>query len=124
MVVGFFKKTFFSLRNQNQHLSNFENLIFPKNLFDFESKFPFWGQKFLTKMSVQNPKYPVKKILDGVFTESLGLLSFLTASSKFDLFLRPLESKKEYRTGEGVLKNFLEKNLCTLSLWMPKRLAK
>ena len=42
MVVGFFKKMFFfHLWSIFIDSSNFESLIFPNNLFDFESKFPF-----------------------------------------------------------------------------------
>ena len=36
-------------------LSNFENFVFPKNLFEFESKFPLVGSKLLIEISVKNP---------------------------------------------------------------------
>ena len=44
-----------------------------------------------------------------------------------DLFLRPHESKKGKKSTKGVQKGtpkFSEKNLGTLPLWPPKRLAK
>ena len=59
MVVGFFKKNFFfHLGSKVVDLSDFENLNFPKKLFDFESKFPFVGSKFLLEISVENPHRP------------------------------------------------------------------
>jgi hypothetical protein len=54
MEVGTSKKVFFChQRSKLVDLSNFENLIFPKKLFDFESKFPFVGEKSLTEISVK-----------------------------------------------------------------------
>ena len=56
---------------------------FPKNLFDFKSKFPFVGQNVLAEISVENPDwaylYPLQKILDDGFTENLELSLFLTS---------------------------------------------
>ena len=59
MVVSFFKKQcFFHLGSKFVDLSDFENLNFPKKLFDFDSKFPFVGSKFLFEICVENPHRP------------------------------------------------------------------
>ena len=111
-------------------LSKFENLIFPKKLFDFESKFPFVGYKFSLEISVENPAghiYPVQKILGNFITKIWNYRHFWPQRWEIDPFLRPHKSKKGQKGTEGVEKGtqkFSEKIVGTLPLWPPKRLAK